>query len=141
MNRNGEDGVISGNKAGPSLELLARQEKSSGIDYDGTWTQGSPAFAYGGGLKYATSSTARATFTFSGRSVAWVSTRDDNRGKARIYVDGVLVKTVDLASAERQPRHTVWTFNPGGGAHTIRIRVLGTSGRPRVDLDAFVILR
>jgi hypothetical protein len=135
------DGVISSNKAGPSLKLLVRQEKSSTIDYTGTWTQGSPWYAYGDGLKYATSSTARSTFTFTGRSVAWVSTRDDNRGKAKIFVDGDLVKTVDLGSGDLEPRRTVYVFNPGGGTHTIQIRVLGTAGRPRVDLDAFVVLQ
>jgi hypothetical protein len=27
------------------------------------------------------------------------------------------------------------------GTRTIEVRVLGTSGRPRVELDAFVVLR
>ena len=36
-------------------------------------------------------------------------------------------------------------FSPRAGAsvgtHTLEIRVLGTAGRPRVDVDAFAVIR
>jgi hypothetical protein len=140
------DGVTSSYQTGPSFVLNARNEKLSSISYTGTWTQQTVSNAYGGGLKYAKSSTARATFTFTGRSFAWVSTRNYNRGKAAVYVDGVLVTTIDLYHASAQWRRTVFTRNWSlSSSHTVEIRVKGTKNSSstgvRVDLDAFVFLR
>jgi len=137
------DGVanVSGWVAGPSFKLSARQETSTSITYSGTWTATTNTTAYGGALKYATSSTATATETFTGRSVAWVAPRTPTRGKADIYIDGVYVTTVDLYSATTLSRSIVFTRSWSvSGAHTLQIRVKATSGRPRVDIDAFVVL-
>jgi hypothetical protein len=128
--------------AGPTFKLIARQETSASVVYAGGWTQVSISSAYGGGARYATSSSAVATFTFTGRSVAWVAPRNINRGIADIYVDGVFIQSVDLFAASYQPRMTVfmraWATST---THTLQIRVQGTATRPRVDVDAFVFLK
>jgi hypothetical protein len=135
-------GNTSAYAPGPTMTLLTRQETSTAITYVGTWTAHSYSDAYGGALKYATSSTARATFTFSGRSVAWVSPMASNRGIADVYVDGVFVQSVDLFSSTTKPRMIVFTRSwSTSSAHTLQIRVKGTAGRPRVDVDAFVFLK
>jgi hypothetical protein len=64
-------------------------------------------------------------------------------GQARIYVDGATTPTatVDLYASSRTTRQIVWTRNfATGGTHTVRIVVVGTSGRPAVDIDAFLVL-
>lgn len=62
-----------------------------------------------------------------------------DRGKAQIFVNGTKVATVDLYSATARPQRIVWAGNWSTTARrTITIRVVGTSGRPRIDLDAFV---
>jgi hypothetical protein len=55
-------------------------------------------------------------------------------------VDGVVVATVDLGTAVRSPRTVVFarTF-PDARRRTLRLEVVGTPGRPRVDLDAIDI--
>jgi len=68
-----------------------------------------------------------ATFTFTGRDVAWFAERGPGHGKAKVYVDGVLAGTVDLAKALGSPRWAVfrrhWT---SVGSHAVRIVVSGT---------------
>lgn len=125
--------------AGPTAKVMAKQEGSAAVAYSGTWSSSSVSSAYGGGLKHATTSTARARFTFTGRSVAWVAPRAANRGRADVYVDGVFVTTVDLYSATSLPRSVVFSRTwASSGPHTLQIRVKATSGRPRVDVDGFV---
>jgi hypothetical protein len=59
-----------------------------------------------------------------------------------VYVDNVFVETVDLYSATTAPQSIVFRKNwATSGAHTLEVRVQGTSGRPKVDVDAFVRLQ
>jgi len=56
-----------------------------------------------------------------------------------VLVNGVKVATVDLYSTTARHQQVVWAGSwASATSRTITIRVLGTSGRPRVDLDAFV---
>jgi hypothetical protein len=132
-------GNTSAFSTGPTMTLGVTQESSTAIAYTGTWTTASPSGAYGGSLKYATSSTARATFTFTGRAVAWVAPRGSTKGSADVYVDGVLATTVNLFASSTQSRMTVFTRSFATSAqHTVQIRLKGTG---RVDLDCFITLK
>jgi hypothetical protein len=127
---------------GPSFKLIAKQEKAAAIQYTGSWRRKSMSSAYGHYVKFAKASTARASLAFTGREVAWIAPRAARRGQADVYIDGVLVSTVDLYSAALDPRRAVFTASwSTSGSHTIEIRVSGTGGRPRVDIDAFVVLQ
>lgn len=113
-----------------------------GIHYSsGDWTMAFEDTTYSTRPLYATHAGATATFTFKGREVAWISTKDTNRGKVNVYIDGSYVRTLDLRASSRQTRRVVlsrsWT-EPG--THTIALKVLGTSGRPRVDVDALIVI-
>jgi hypothetical protein len=91
----------------------------------------------GGATRRTTSTAARATFTFSGRSVGWVATRSSTGGRAEVRIDGVLVATVSLRSSAREDRVVVFTKRlASSGSHTLTIRPIGG----RVDIDAFVTL-
>ncbi len=74
--------------------------------------------------------------------MSWLAATGPARGLARVYVDGALVGTVDLNAASDGYRKVViaksWSVS---GTHTIRIASLGTAGHPRVDLDAFIVVR
>ena len=72
--------------------------------------------------------------------MAWVASRGPKRGKAKVYLDGVLTK-VDLYAASSSTGRMVFTATGlVAGPHTLRIVVNGTPGRPRVDVDGFVVL-
>ena len=125
--------------AGLSIRLAA--EDSSGAHYAGTWRKRSAAGFLDGTLRMARAAGSRATFTFSGKQVAWIAVRGPTRGAARIALDGSRVGFVGLRSSTVRLRRAVfvsaWLAN---GSHRISIRVSGTAGHPRVDLDGFVIV-
>jgi hypothetical protein len=130
---------------GPEFFIVAHQESSGAISYVGSWTQAASSSAYGGGLTYEKTKGAKATFTFTGRDVAWVATKGPDRGKAEVWVDGVKVKSLDLYSSTTQARRTVFVQHwPDSGLHTVEVRVLGaknaSSVDTRVDVDTFVTL-
>jgi hypothetical protein len=109
----------------------------------GTWTTASSTAFSGGSAKYASVAGASASFTASSaRAIGIVVTRATTRGSFKVYVDGVLKTTVSSygsPTAYRQILYQVSFATPG--THTVKIVVSGTSGHPRVDLDAFVVLR
>lgn len=112
------------------------------LSYSGSWTVQKLTAAWGGGVRYTRAAVARARLTFTGRSIAWVSHKGPTRGKATVYVDGAYVATVDLYSGTLTARRLAFTRTwSATGSHTIEIRAAGTSGRPRVDVDQFAVLR
>lgn len=108
----------------------------------GTWTAKSSA-SYLGGKSYTSSAkNASLTWTFTGRSVAWTVSRATTSGQAHIYVDGTKVTTVDLKSATTKYRDAIWTKTWTSSAkHTVKVVVVGTSGRPTVTTDGLVYLK
>jgi hypothetical protein len=84
---------------------------------------------------------ASATFTFTGSAVGFVTTLSPTRGRVRVYVDGKYLQTVDLRSTTFKYQQIAWSRAWTASArHTVKLVVAGTTGRPRVDVDAFVIL-
>ena len=126
---------------GPSFKPLLAQQTSSATAWSGTWTSNANSYASGGSLKYATANGAAATYTFTGSSVSWVAYRGPDRGSAAVYVDGVYKGVVNLYAATFSPKAVVFAASWGSnGTHRIGILCVGTSGHPRVDVDAFVTL-
>jgi len=125
--------------AAGSFRLGAVQETSSAVVRKGRWTRRDSLSFYGRRAVSAQQAGASARIAFTGQQVAWVSAVGPTRGQARVYVDGTLVKTVDLQSETLATREVVFVRSwASTGKHTLEIRVVGTSGRPRVDVDAFL---
>lgn len=130
-------------KTGPTLTPSLLQETSGTITYKGTWTS-APSSSYSGGTaKYASIAGASATISFTGRSIALVTTRAASRGSVKIYVDGsATATTVNLSAATTAYKLQVWAQTwATSGAHTVKVEVVGTAGHPRVDVDAFTLLK
>ncbi|MFE1733667.1 N-acetylmuramoyl-L-alanine amidase [Streptomyces bacillaris] len=108
----------------------------------GTWSTRSST-SYLGGKSYSSASkNASLTWTFTGRSAAWVVSRATTSGQAHIYVDGVKTATVDLKSSTTKYRDVIWTKTwSSSSKHTIKIVVVGTSGRPTITTDGLVYLK
>jgi uncharacterized delta-60 repeat protein len=138
-----DNGNTSAWRYGQRFALDAHQENSSSIAYAKAWRSEASNVASGGGLRYATVKGAKATFSFTGTDVAWVSPKSKTRGKAAVFLDGTKVATVDLFSRGTLSRQVV--FSKGGldptVEHTLEVVALGTARHPRVDVDAFVVLR
>jgi hypothetical protein len=125
--------------AGPTAVLSRYDETSPSIGYSGTWRRTFSSVFWSGAAKMSSTAGSKATFTFTGRSVAFVSRLGPTKGKARIYVDGTLVATADLYASTYKSQRVVWARNwATGGNHSVSIVVSGSIGRPRIDVDAFV---
>lgn len=108
----------------------------------GTWTAKSSTSYLGGKSLTSKSKNTSLTWTFTGRSVAWVVSRATTSGQAHIYVDGKKVTTVDLKSATATYRNAIWTKTWSSSAkHTVKIVVAGTAGRPTITTDGIVYLK
>ena len=127
---------------GTTITPKRYQETTSLATYGGTWSLSSSTSASGGKTKFATRAAASVSFRFNGRAMAFVAPKSATRGTARIYVDGVdkgLLSEYRSSTVSRILLYGAsWTTS---GTHTIKFVLVGTSGRPRFDVDAFVVLR
>jgi hypothetical protein len=116
------------------------QNTSPAVRFGSGWSIASSSTFSGGSVRYATAAGKAASYTFTGRSIAFVTTRATTRGKVKIYLDGVYQATVDLGGSTLH-RDVAWQKTwTTRATRTIRLVVVGTSGRPRVDLDAFAVV-
>jgi hypothetical protein len=135
-------GLWSGWAYGPVLRPALYQETSTALGWAGSWSRYAVAGASGGYARGSTQAGAWAKFTASARSIGWVAVRGPSRGRAAVYADGVLIGTVDLYATTVQPARLVYVRSwTSVGTHTITVKVSGTTGRPRVEIDAFALLR
>jgi hypothetical protein len=122
--------------------LAVVQDTSSTLTRSGSWSTSANGSYSGGSAIYSRSKGASVSRSFTGRAIAWVAPFGPTRGSARIYVDDVLVSTVSLYRSSTAYRRIAYSLRwASSGTHRIRVEVVGTSGHPRVDVDAFVIIR
>jgi hypothetical protein len=108
----------------------------------GSWRTARAGAYLGGAARVSSSTGASLTYGFTGRAVALTAARTPTSGQLRIRVDGELVGTVDLRAGTAAYRQVVWNRSFGAvGAHTVRVEVVGTAGRPGVIVDGFVTIR
>ncbi|MFJ7057357.1 N-acetylmuramoyl-L-alanine amidase [Streptomyces griseobrunneus] len=132
----------AGNTAAASVSGTPIILQESAAKKTGTWTTKSSASYLGGKSYSSTAKGASLTWTFTGRSAAWVVSRAATSGQAYVYVDGTKVATVDLKSSATKYRDAIWTKSWSAGAkHTVKIVVVGTKGRPALTTDGLVYLK
>ncbi len=118
-------------------------EPRSRVAFDGEWSVVTSSDAYRGSLDRSTDRGATAELSFTGRQVVWVSTRGPRSGRADVYIDGRLARTVDLYAASTRARRLVFSRSwADAETHVLRIRVISknpdSSGK-RVDVDAILV--
>jgi len=127
---------------GQYVETALYQEGTSLAKYSGTWSTSSSSTASGGKIRTSSQANAYVEFHRAAMAMAVVGRRGPTSGKAKVYVDGVLVSTIDLYRSTSQSRVVLFSHAWSTVAtHTVRVVVVGTAGRPRVDIDAFAIAR
>ncbi|MGZ4113531.1 MAG: GH25 family lysozyme [Actinomycetota bacterium] len=86
---------------------------------------------------------ASVSFAFRGTGAEWMTVRGPSQGRAAIYVDGSLLRTVDNYAASPTPNVARAITGLADGVHTVQIVALGQS-RPMaqaalVTIDAFLV--
>jgi hypothetical protein len=131
----------TGSRSGPDFVLRVRDDRHASIRYAGSWKSTASSSASGGTLRRSSTAGATASLTFIGRAVAWVAPVGPNLGSADVLIVGRRVATVNLYRKTASYRQVVWSRSwTTAGSHTLTIRVKGTSGHPRVGIDAILIL-
>jgi hypothetical protein len=119
------------------------------IRYNGAWSTSACNCWSGGTTQKTTQSGASAVLTLpydpfgDGRDygLGVLMARGPDRGKAAVFVDNVKVATVDTYSSSKLNRTVVWRSTTSKATETIKVVNLATPGRPRVDVDAFILLQ
>ena len=133
-----------GNSASTVVTTTPRlySEASTRATYSGTWSLATSTLYSGGDARTTGTAGRSVTYAITGRSAAWVAAKGPTRGSAKVYLDGTYVTTVSLYATTAAYRRVVWTRSwAEPGDHTVRIVVNGTSGHPRIDVDAVVVAR
>ena len=115
-------------------------DRSTAISRSGAWSRSTTSTAWASTLLGSTSSTASLTWRFTGHAAAVVSPMNPRLGKAKLYVDGKFIKTINLYSSVGKSRQIVYTgFFSAGGKHTLTIRSTGSTPNRLFMVDAFLV--
>ena len=137
--------------AGPAASGVLRVEESdvAAVTFSGAWSPSDSRAGWSGGAAVeSTQRGAMASFTFTGTSVRWLSSRGRNGGTALVRVDGGQAKEVDLFARPNDEIHTpaITIYGLSAGQHTLTIEVTGrksdeasSSSPAKVVVDAFEV--
>ena len=78
------------------------------------------------------------TLSFTGRKAGILMQKGADGGKARIYVDGVVVQTVDTYAATLAQRKFLWNGVMAAGPHTVRVAWTGAKNKSSTGFDVVV---
>jgi subtilisin len=127
---------------GQAIRVGLLEDKSNLIHYSASWRHGTSRWASGGTTAFTASNGAVARLTVAARQFAIVAPVSATRGKVAVYVDGVYQGTVSFYSKVAASRRVVWSKSFATTAvRTLELRVISTSTRPRVDIDAILVGR
>lgn len=117
----------------PEPEFTDVDDRDPALVYTGAWNNDSNTAFHAGTARYTNSAGASVEFTFNGSAIRWFGQKDTNFGAAEVYIDDVLVETVNVNGPMAVGQLLFEQTGLDTGAHTIRIvRASGT-----IDLDYF----
>lgn len=125
---------------------LDQETVTSRVTFAGTWTTASAGTSSGGATKYASASTASATYkpVAGTNQIAVVMATGPAAGRASVAIDGGTATTIDLYSSSPGVRSITFSSATLSAtvSHTVVIKPLGTksasSSGTRVDIDGFL---
>jgi hypothetical protein len=116
---------------------------ASGTSYTPSWTSGAAGGRYYSTQHYSASAGAVFTFSKTGTAIYLIGGRGPSYGQFQVSIDGgAYSAAIDSYSASNLYRKVLYGRSGLSNAvHTIRVRVVGTAGRPTVSVDAIAFLR
>jgi N-acetylmuramoyl-L-alanine amidase len=135
-------GNVGGWKAGTTVRPILVQQTSTLVRFFGPSAGASKTSFSAGSERHLAAGGSYAIFETQARSLSFVTTTGPDRGEVDIYIDGVYQTRIDLGDAITTYRAVVFSKSWATvGTHRIKVVAVGTAGRPRVDVDAFGVLR
>ena len=118
---------------------------SSALVLSGGWKTTKTTTASGGTFSTLVGKSGSASMTFRATGVSWVSRPGPYNGLAKVYVDGNLVKTLDLYEKKTEFKKTVWSVKGLSDAtHTVKVvrtgQKNGAAKGSNLVVDAFKVL-
>ena len=124
---------------GLGFRLVAIDDGDRRVAYSGTWARAAFPAYLDGSAHYSARGGAAASIAFSGRSVAWIGPVGPGRGRARVLIDGRVVRSVNQAAPRYEPRKVLFATSwPTPGRHTLQVIV--DHGTGNVAVDSFAVL-
>ncbi|KAI0082827.1 copper radical oxidase [Panus rudis PR-1116 ss-1] len=116
------------------------------LHYSGHWRESFSSAYIQKSIRTSSHKAAAMSFTFTGTGIEWFGNTDRRHGISKVFVDGELIKLVDLWSAEpRRQQRLFALFDLPLGKHTIKIVNTGQNNRQSlgtlVDVDALVVTK
>jgi NedA-like, galactose-binding domain len=102
--------------------------RSSDMKYTGAWNDHPAAGSYQGVITVSSTPNASVEYSFEGSDIYWRALHSPDSGKAEIYIDGALRKTVDCYSPRSTSYEQFLYIKKGlrsGIRHTIKVVVTG----------------
>ena len=125
-----------------AFNVLVLQETAGSISYHGHWDKLRSVNYDGGAARSTAVGGAWARIGFTSSAVGLIVARRPDRSGARLYVDGGYAGVISYAAPKAQSGYLLVTRSwSSPGRHTLELRNLATRGRPRMDVDAYVILQ
>jgi hypothetical protein len=125
---------------GTQFTLTAFKTSASAITYSGGWSTATLAGSYSGTVHFTTTFGKKATLAFTGSQVEWVSTLGATQGSAKVSLDGGAPVIVNTNAGTTRTRQAVFVASAASAAHTLVVTNKATSGHPRIDVDAFIVI-
>jgi hypothetical protein len=131
--------AVDGFQARPTNRVT--EESSSRIRFD-EWAGRDVTKASGGSMRQSRSPDAKASLSFTGRAVTWITLSGRDYGRARVLIDGN-AHVVDLYRPHKTRQTRLSYTGLGTGRHHLRISPLGkrnpVSRSAMIALDALVV--
>jgi hypothetical protein len=118
------------------------EQNNAAMTYAGHWYANNSSVLSGGSAALAVDAGSRASLTFTGSGVSWITYQDQWSGMARVYIDGDLKTTIDDYASPARAGVAAYTIGGlGPGNHTITIEATGSRNASSqgawVWIDAF----
>lgn len=138
--RDTDDAAGGAGHSGAIASSRRYSERSSTIDWSGSWQPAEHGAYAGGAVRYASRAGATASITFTGSRIAWYGPVGPTRGRARVRIDGVAVTAVDLKEPTFRASVALYSVTwKAAGRHTFSIEVIGTPDDRIVAIDELVV--
>ena len=127
----GRDGAgnVGQQAESPAVKATLLQEGTSLARYTGTWSTTRSSTASNGTMRTSTRAGASVEFKRDARAIAVVGRQGPTSGKARVYVDGVYIQTIDLYRSTSRSKVVLFSRSwSTPGVHSVKLVIVGNVG-------------